>query len=504
MTTLSFYKLQILSFSILLIHSVSLGYAQDKLTPKTKHLYYLGGGGDPDGTTTIFDDSISQVSKFTQSPRSEWSIKHSFNGGHSETEKLLKANLPSESSLGNFTEVNLNKTLADLEKKLSSGELKSGDQLLLMLNTHGAMKTKQEKSHSIALSSGSAVDLKTLEGTDRFSMDKFEAILTLAAEKGVKVGLIDLSCFSGNSLKISNKNICVISASGENQYGYTDQKRAPNSTERYYGFSARLLDGLKAGQNLEDVFLKARAGSINPDFPMISTDSGVIVNDLIYKFISPYLTYNFKQTTDFSDSYDPRDLSKSFCKTQNQFDEVQKKITELKKLVLIPGNLLGTANLEKALIAYRDYQVNYEKAYSDWSAEEAEVKNIIAKDYPDQVELFEKETGSAILESNYLEMMKKYENLIQKEDVPEDKKNYYRRTLVSLGVKDKIVKELNVKISADSKTKLTKFSEMYKKSGSVKALANDVAAEAKKLYDILYQTNSKGSKAKNPCKDFVL
>jgi hypothetical protein len=504
MTTLSFYKLQILSFSILLIHSVSLGYAQEKLTPKAKQLYFLGGGGDPDGTTTIFDRSISQVSKFTQSAGSEWSIKHSFNGGHSETEKLLKAQMPSDSSLGNFTEENLNKTLADLETKLNSGELKSGDQLLLMLNSHGAMKLKKEKSHSIALSSSAAVDLKTLEGTELFPMDRFEKILTLASEKGIKVGLVDLSCFSGNSLKISNKNICVISASGENQYSYVDQNNASTSAGIYNAFGARFLDGLKTGQNLEDIFLKARAGSFNPDFPMISTDTGSIVNNLIYKLISPYLMYNYKSTTDFSESYDPLDLSKSFCKTQTQFDEVQKRMDEIKNLSSIPGNLLDTTNLKKALTAYRDYQVYYEKAYKDWSAKEEEVKNIIAKDYPDQVELFEKENGGAILESNYLAMMKKFEDLIKKEDIPEDKRNYYRRTLAGLVVKDKIVKELNVKISADSKAKLAKFREIYMKSGKIKDFSDEVSAEAKKLYDVLYRANSKGNKIKNPCKDFVL
>ncbi|MGZ3808672.1 MAG: hypothetical protein ACXVCE_11345, partial [Bacteriovorax sp.] len=243
MKTLPPKNLRTVPLAMLLFCSVSVSYAGDK------QLYFFGGGGEPKGNTTIFDGHVKVLSRFINAKGSSWKASQSFNGGHNVTEKIIKSKLQKARSLGNFTESNFSKAMSDLENKLSS--LKSGDQLLLIMDTHGAMNTPNEKSHSVSLSATAALDLKTLSGAKTVSMDEFEKLFTIASSKGVKLALLDLSCFSGNTLKISNKNTCVISATGENNYGFIDEKTG-NDNSPYASFGGRFLERMKEGSNLED------------------------------------------------------------------------------------------------------------------------------------------------------------------------------------------------------------------------------------------------------------
>lgn len=491
MTTL--YKL--LTYSLLTIQTISIGHS--------KEIYFFGGGGEPSGPTTIFDGHINLVSKFITAKGADWKSVHSFNGGHSETEAQIEKKLSTSTALGPFNEKNFLGALSDLEKKIESGELKSGEQLMLVIDSHGAMKSKSEKTHSIALN-GTAENLKTLSGARTVSMDKLEKIIALATEKGVKLALIDLSCFSGNTLKIANPNVCVVSASGSNHYGYSEVRKA-SDTSPYWTFGGRFLEGFKKGANLEDIFLKARAGSISSDFPMISTETGLAVNELIYQLITPYLVYNYSSTTDFSDSYDAKKFDEEICKTSNQFAEIQKRINELTALANIPKKLLDTKKLQTALSAYRDYQVFYEKALGETKKAGKEVHEIIQRDYPEQAKLFEKEDGLSILTVSRDSALKTYKEMIDTSK-SEWSKKFYQKIYDELLLKDNISKEISSKLSEESKSNIKKFDDIFKRSGKTKELADNVARESKVLYDKLYRHDKKARDkiGGNPCKDFVL
>ena len=303
MTTIKYFFILIFTYLI-----TSIGYSADSIPNHNKEFYFMGAGGDPAGDTTIFDKVIQTLGRFSSETTNDWKTTISLNGGHKSTEALISKRFTKADNTGAFTEKNLNDMIADIESKLQDGRLKSGDQLMLLIDTHGAMKTSKEKTHSVALSEGAASELKGLSGAHIFSMDKLQKIIDLAAEKGVKLALMDFSCYSGNTLSLLGNNLnkaCLISASGPNQYSYIEGldpiRSFPSSS-----FSGKFVESLKAGKNLEELFLTARKGTSDPDFPMISTVEGRETNDFIYNWISPFLNYNQSHTTDFSDSYDEK------------------------------------------------------------------------------------------------------------------------------------------------------------------------------------------------------
>lgn len=482
-------------FLVFLLPIISVGFSAEK------QLYFLGGGGDPKGQTTIFDSHVELLSRFTNGSGNSWSTTHSFNGGHGRTEKLLKTSFPKAHDRGSFDDKNFKSLLVDLEQKLKSGTIKAGDQLMVIIDTHGAAKRNQEKTHSIALSSGSATEMKNLSGADVMSMDELEKLTALASEKGVKLALLDLSCFSGNTLKLANKNVCLISASGEKQYGYLEV-REPGKKYSFSTFGGRLIEGMKKGANLEDLFLSARAGTDSPDFPMISTDVGLEINDLIYKFITPYLLYNQSTITDFSETYnEAKSYELAVCESEKKYNEIQKRIDDIKEIANIPKKLLDMNKLKKALTDYRAYQLYYEKALGATHAAGAEVKAIISRDYPESAHLFDKEDGLYILAVHRESAIEMYKEMLDSSKTDWSRK-FYQKVYDELKLKDKISKEVAAKLSAASKAGIKNFDEIFKHSYKTKHLADGVSKEAKVLYDKLYK--AKKTKESNACRDFVL
>lgn len=72
---------------ILLCLTLSVGHAEEA----SKQFYFLGGGGEPQGDTTIFDGEVKRVGSFINS--SGWNSTVSFNGGHAKTEDLIKSKM---------------------------------------------------------------------------------------------------------------------------------------------------------------------------------------------------------------------------------------------------------------------------------------------------------------------------------------------------------------------------------------------------------------------------
>lgn len=490
MTALAHFILPLL----LLFSTLSLGYSADN------KFYFLGGGGEPTGSTTIFDHQIESVGKFVDSKYNKWSVNYSFNGGHARTEKMLSSKFKKGTNYGPFTEENLEKALSPLEEDLFNQKFEPGSQVMIMINSHGSVKMVADKSHQIALASGAITDLKTLKGAQTVSLDILEEVIQRANESGVKLAILDFSCFSGNTLKLATPNTCIISSTGENQYSY-NEIRDPGDTTQLTTFASRFMNQMRPGKNLEEVFLSARLGSTAPDFPMISTESGKMVDDLLYKVMSPFLNYNEESVDDFYKSYDLKNLSQSLCKTEDHYSSVIKQIEKIESLADIPRRMFNTEHLKKALSDYRDYQVKFEKALLDVNDVGLEVKNIIAREHAEHAYMFDREDGMSILNANFDTVKKVYKTSLDSAETDFSKK-FYKELYDNLLIKEKITKGLNSKLSASAKLKLKRFNQIYDDSEKTFVLAEKVANEAKKVYDKLYKANMK--KENNPCKDFVL
>jgi hypothetical protein len=87
-----------------------------------------------------------------------------------------------------------------IQKDLANGKIKPGEQVMLQIYTHGAPNKGNEKSHRLNIKS------------EDNNMDDMIPLIRQLEEAGVKVALLDGSCFSGNSLSLSTPKTCVISS----------------------------------------------------------------------------------------------------------------------------------------------------------------------------------------------------------------------------------------------------------------------------------------------------
>src|SRR5690349_12376650 len=143
---------------------ISLLALNSTITFAENHLLVFGGGGEPQGETTIFDSGMETFGKNLK--KANWRYEVSFNGGHRNTEKILSNNFPSPVIPNtDFTDVKFEKLLIDYKEKILSGTIKSGDQLMIIINSHGASKDSNSETHKISAKGGAATDLNNLQGS---------------------------------------------------------------------------------------------------------------------------------------------------------------------------------------------------------------------------------------------------------------------------------------------------------------------------------------------------
>lgn len=302
----------------------------------------MGGGGEPNGNTTIFDSTMKTLGNNLKSV--DWKYQASFNGGHSTTEQIMSSEYPTPTTpRTDFTPENYAKLIEEYKAKILLGEIGQGDQLMIIMNTHGAAKYDQKnKTHKVSASGGEAQDLNNLSGSKLVDMDALEELVKLTNEKGIKLGLVDLSCHSGNTmaLKKDAPNTCIITATGPNHYGFAGDA----------AFSGQFMKNLKKGTTLEKAFLEARSDSVDASFPMISTDESEEIVAEVYASITPYLYY-YDAKADKLSAYLLKnskdcvvcDRDQQFQTLMNQIDRLQEasgsrskrgfKAEELKKLL---------------------------------------------------------------------------------------------------------------------------------------------------------------------------
>lgn len=466
-----------------------------------KKYYLLGGGGEPSGISTIFDSDLDLAAKFVNN--SEWDTTVSFNGGHKITENIIRTKFGHARNAGSFVEKNYNNLLDEMINKIKDGELKSGDQLMVTINSHGSKKYGNEKTHHIALSYGEAKNLQYLDDAISVSLDKLEQLASLASKAKVKLAIIDLSCFSGNTLTIKNDNVCVISASGTEQYGYTAPYIPIYFGNLTFAFGPEFFSSLKKGRNLEDVYLRARVIGELPDFPMISTPEGIEINNMMYKLITPYLNYNSdkdRRITDFRDMYSEQntEFEKKRCDLRGNFEQFQNLLDQLSPLESALDYLnidnLYIARLKNALKNYRIYQLQYEHSIQNTFNVKSEIFKILNRDFPNDQNIWEPYDVLTLLTLDVNSTLKQFSKV--------DLDNPNNEFLANLKKLQKITSHVQMTLSAESRKKLNDHKMFFAKHDKSQELASAVSVAAKKVYNNLYESIK--SKKSNPCRDFIL
>jgi hypothetical protein len=104
-------------------------------------------------------------------------------GGADSPRKRIEKTLGQ--NVGDFTEATFQAEVSQLREEILQGVIPPGAKILLIVDTHGSPQTPTEVSHSIFGREGS------------FSMDPLRELSELALAKGIRLGIIDHSCYSG-------------------------------------------------------------------------------------------------------------------------------------------------------------------------------------------------------------------------------------------------------------------------------------------------------------------
>ncbi len=474
-----------------------------KVSANEKHLYVLGGGGEPTGTTTMFDRNMENLGSFVG--HSDWKAAVIFNGGHSDTESLLKSNFKKASRWSPFNEEGFKDSLSEITKKLNEGTLKKNDQLMLIVDTHGVEGGQNgQRSHDIVLSNKVGA-----QGTQTFSMDRLKPIMDLAHQKGVKLAIIDNSCYSGNTQALNDKQTCLISSAGSAHPAFGGGQKIFFFNYSTH-FSGKFYDKMKSGKNLEEVYLNARKSSDNPDFPMISTPEGQVAEAELYELITPYLYFNYKNKNDFDSMYNRKKIDQISCQHQDDYKKLQNFIAKQSAVL----KDLDTKPLKQALEDYRNYQIKYEEALKAANKAEAEIKKILEDNYGAQKDLWKGDEPMAFLSANYEGSNSVFRRVLENSRPKEIDGRKNMQALIDLNLaKIKIRDGIAAKLSPEAHGKLQALQYIVHTDEETFSRANKVGLEAKKLYDELYKKNTeerkrsaalKGEIDSNPCRDFKL
>lgn len=463
------------------------------------YLSIMGGGGEPQGDTTIFDEQIPDMGRFVTS--SDWQTTLTFNGGHATTESKLQSAFAAKNvSNTPFTEDVFKKQLNDYEEQIKSGKIKSGDQIMLIISTHGAEKTSTEKTHQISVKGGTIQDFNTGAGSKTTSLDKLEQLSALAEKHNIKLAIVDLSCHSGNSLPLRNKNTCVITTTGPKHYGYAGVS----------SFSNKFLANLKQGSNLEDIFLKTRENFNDRSFPMISTPVGLEINDELYDPLTPY-HYNYDPKHDKYSSYILSQVKLGVaCEAPNQFQELLDLISDTEEIKNVSRNARYKTRegrkFKELLEEYYQLMSQQRDALSRMNLPDMKVEEKFCHTYKiseySQTEACQTYTIERLLSLN-VDWYRNHNNKKIAESKVENNKKFYEASNIIL---DKIIarrEELKQQYP-DIQRQENFFKEQEDLQKRTTALANRISDASAKLYYSMYKQKSASDNKPNPCKDFVL
>lgn len=424
--------------------SMDLAYANKK------EVVFFGGGGEPAGDSTIFDRGVSSFMPFM--PGSGWTVRPYFNGGHKRSENIARMKFGNNNKP--MTSQNVRGEILNLRRRIESGDLKQGDQLMLTIYTHGATPKDGQKSHSVSTTDGT-VDL-----------DEVIALRDIAEKKGVKLAIVDMSCHSGNTLNLASDKTCVVSATGEG-LGY-------NTSSESMGMN------LIRGSNLEMAFIRARRTPVGAS-PQISSPAGRKTYAA-----TKFLHESMEENSRLGSRKDP-----NFCygSENEEFKKLARNISEIRKNSLYDqvsnyfGITAGTAQgmTDKMQTALDNYANGRKKLQESF----------------DVMESLNPRSCRSLKENS---LCGKHENF------------EYGYSLLSKMKNDgKLEKNREAEfevykqhMESSEYQRWKQAQAEYKNHPSIYPLAKDVGRAEREIYEQVYLENAKDNKEPNPCKDFVL
>ncbi len=449
-------------------------------------LLFLGGGGEPfQKSSTIFDSTVIGLNNYLL--KRDWRYDISYNGGHSYSEDLRNNFLLRADTKENFTKKTYENLIDKYKDNIKSGKIKPGEKILVVIDTHGADKEEDssEITHHVSINS------RDLKSNETVSLDELKVLSKLAKEKGIKLGIVDFSCHSGHTLALANENTCVISATGPKHFGYSS-------------FSDNFMNEMKAGGNLEDIFLRTRLKEKYASYPMISTNEGQTIYKEFYPTLIPYLYYYDKNPNQEKMSQYLLDVANNpTCPRDGQMDELQKKIELLQKTTL--KNIPEVEAIKSLFINYKRKQDEYVKFLQAAGSKDLGKKErvwSIGRAGKSSYTMGATLTWREIIESEFEPIIKNLETIVKYSDSQDEearnrsKLNYNKE---ALELQQKLLKK---------NPGLAKYKEDFKKYSTFledsRKMAEEIAFNERKLFSVIYNELKKDAKQPNPCRDFTL
>ncbi len=465
---------------------------------------YLIGGGGESGADTIFDleiNSFSYINKFTDNQ------KIYFDGGHPLLEKNITSNFPKVKN-NYFREADYLNFLADLKENISSGKIKEGDQVLVSLFSHGAEKEDGVTSHKIALKKdeqNQSINLQNLSGTDIVSLDDLKEIIKLAEEKGVKLGIIDQSCYGGATTILAKnlKNVCILSGTNDLIPNVALKTSEANPEfQKELGMTKSSIDAFsdalnKPNTNLEEVYLSALENTRTLVSPMSSLETMGEIEDQLNSLFSTKLDL-FKTVMKMV-KYEEEDFI-GICHEKRDFDSA---LAILKKQIET-GLLTNTKEFQKLAEAVEKYKIHREKLAKAGEnarkiSEFMSAKGIIDITIP--IEEADKTATILITKRDLIDnpnaMYEKIYNMFQDKSLNKKYKKALKEKVNILKEQRKILLVEYEKIPKNDDKKMSELTnDLFKASLNVMVQMNQLKRE-------IYL--SKVSKeTSNPCRDFKI
>ncbi len=447
-----------------------------------KFLTFIGGGGEPAGDRTIFDHSLGKISGLVATP--DWNSDIIFNGGHSSTQAQMASAFPGKPS-ADFTPETYSAMIQNYLRKIESGEIKPGDQIMLVVNTHGA-SSSQATTHTVATSIGSD---ETGKGAGSVSLDELKKIRDAAEAKGIKLAITDLSCFSGLTQSLATEKTCVISATGSKNYS------AGGDSDNI--FMNKYLENLKPGRNLEDIYLQTRASTADAGFPEISTSAGKDISSELYPIL-----YRYQLVENQNGGRVFRQLSQDIKNTYYK-DLCENEAEDIRKLEVLSDQMSDILKpdmsaVKQAVIDYQKYRQDIYKRLDDLHANQLRgtfkicEKSIVTWS-ADGCTTFD---NLNIVTNSWDWLISSSNSAVYSIAERAKRVAYYQK------IKDEQtrLKSLNVDMVAVEQV----FSSIVDDMPNVYRLADHVSATARALYDKMYRAKIQTSTTPNPCRDFVL
>lgn len=263
---------------------------------------------------------------------------------------------------------------------------------------------------------------------------------------------------------------------------------------------------MKKGKSLEELFIDSRTTGDTPDFPMINTKEGLAINEMMYRFLTPYLNYNYSSTNNFSAGYVRRGdkFEEQVCRIESSHNDFMKLLKQMEDTAAVTNEASSGdfQNLREALEEYRKYQRGYEETLRQKFDVEKEIKDIFKKQFPNDQKAWEAYAPLDFLSLDLDSSITYYEGLAERDKGKKYISNMWDSTVAQLKKQKEISEYVKANLSQNGRDKLKAQDEAFAKSGVTYKLSSRISSEAKKVYESLYNKNK--SAESNPCRDFVL